>query len=103
MRSRVEEQAHAFTGMMSTVPSYASLSYVLVPNLAVPALWPFAVEAQQVLVAVGRTPNGKLLDADKAGVNVDERGFINVDKQLKTNVDNIFAIMRHCVTLVTFQ
>lgn len=50
------------------------------------------VRYDKVLVAVGRTPNGKLLDADKAGVNVDERGFINVDKQLKTNVDNIFAI-----------
>ncbi|WP_341502951.1 dihydrolipoyl dehydrogenase [Gallaecimonas sp. GXIMD4217] len=45
-----------------------------------------------VLVAIGRTPNGKNLDADKAGVNVDERGFINVDKQMRTNVPNIFAI-----------
>jgi dihydrolipoamide dehydrogenase len=45
-----------------------------------------------VLVAVGRTPNGKKLDADKAGVAVDERGFIPVDKQLRTNVDHIFAI-----------
>jgi dihydrolipoamide dehydrogenase len=45
-----------------------------------------------VLVAIGRAPNGKLLDAEKAGVNVDERGFINVDNQLRTNVDNIFAI-----------
>ena len=51
-----------------------------------------AVRYDKVVVAVGRTPNGKLLDADKAGVNVDERGFINVDKQLKTNVDHIFAI-----------
>ena len=45
-----------------------------------------------VLVAIGRTPNGKLLDAEKAGVNVDERGFINVDKQLRTNVPHIHAI-----------
>lgn len=45
-----------------------------------------------VLVAVGRTPNGKKVAADKAGVNVDDRGFIKVDKQLRTNVDNIFAI-----------
>ena len=45
-----------------------------------------------VLVAVGRTPNGKKLDADKAGVVVDERGFIPVDAQLRTNVPNIFAI-----------
>lgn len=45
-----------------------------------------------VLVAIGRTPNGKSLDADKAGVNVDERGFINVDKQMRTNVPHIYAI-----------
>lgn len=45
-----------------------------------------------VLVAIGRTPNGKSLDAEKAGVNVDERGFINVDKQLRTNVPHIYAI-----------
>jgi len=47
---------------------------------------------QQVLVAVGRKPNGGMIDADKAGVNVDERGFIKVDKQLRTNVPHIFAI-----------
>ena len=46
----------------------------------------------RVLMAVGRSPNGKLIDADKAGVIVDERGFIAVDKQQKTNVDHIFAI-----------
>jgi dihydrolipoamide dehydrogenase len=46
----------------------------------------------QILVAVGRTPNGKALDADKAGVNVDERGFIPVDKQQRTNVPGIYAI-----------
>ncbi len=45
-----------------------------------------------VLVAVGRRPNGLKVGADKAGVNVDEMGFISVDKQQKTNVDNIFAI-----------
>ncbi|MCQ8129423.1 dihydrolipoyl dehydrogenase [Methylomonas rivi] len=45
-----------------------------------------------VLVAVGRRPNGKLIAADKAGVNVDERGFIPVDKQGRTNVSHIFAI-----------
>lgn len=45
-----------------------------------------------VLVAIGRSPNGKLIDADKAGVQVDERGFIAVDKQQRTNVDHIFAI-----------
>ena len=46
----------------------------------------------RVLLAVGRSPNGKLIDADKAGVTVDERGFIAVDKQQRTNVDHIFAI-----------
>ena len=46
----------------------------------------------RVLVAVGRKPNGALLDAGKAGVRVDERGFIAVDKQMRTNVPHIFAI-----------
>lgn len=45
-----------------------------------------------VLSAVGRTPNGKKLDADKAGVAVGERGFIDVDSQMRTNVPHIFAI-----------
>lgn len=47
---------------------------------------------QQVLVSVGRKPNGGNINADKAGVNVDERGFIKVDNQLRTNVPHIFAI-----------
>ena len=46
----------------------------------------------RVLVAVGRRPNGKLIDADKAGVAVDARGFIPVDRQQRTNVAHIFAI-----------
>ncbi|RUO80056.1 dihydrolipoyl dehydrogenase [Idiomarina tyrosinivorans] len=50
------------------------------------------VKYDAVLVAVGRTPNGGKLDADKAGVNVDERGFIKVDSQMRTNVNHIFAI-----------
>ncbi|WP_426339371.1 dihydrolipoyl dehydrogenase [Pseudoduganella sp. S-14] len=45
-----------------------------------------------VLVAVGRSPNGKKLAADKAGVIVTDRGFINVDSQMRTNVPHIFAI-----------
>ncbi|OEZ69425.1 dihydrolipoyl dehydrogenase [Janthinobacterium sp. HH103] len=45
-----------------------------------------------VLVAVGRSPNGKKVAADKAGVNVTDRGFIEVDSQMRTNVPNIFAI-----------
>ena len=47
---------------------------------------------QQVLVAVGRKPNGGKIAADKAGVQVDERGFIAVDKQMRTNIPHIFAI-----------
>ncbi len=50
------------------------------------------VRYDKVLVAVGRKPNGKMFDADKAGVEVDDKGFINVDKQLRTNVNNIYAI-----------
>jgi dihydrolipoamide dehydrogenase len=46
----------------------------------------------KILVAVGRRPNGKLIGAENAGVRVDERGFIPVDKQLRTNVAHIFAI-----------
>ena len=46
----------------------------------------------RILVSVGRAPNGALLDADKAGVEVDEKGFIAVDNQQKTNVDHIYAI-----------
>jgi dihydrolipoamide dehydrogenase len=50
------------------------------------------VRYDKVLVAVGRRPNGKMVGADTAGVNVDDRGFINVDKQMRTNVEHIFAI-----------
>lgn len=46
----------------------------------------------KVLVAVGRSANGNKIDADKAGVAVDERGIIAVDKQMRTNVPHIFAI-----------
>jgi len=45
-----------------------------------------------VLQAVGRTPNGKKIAADKAGVDVTDRGFINVDIQMRTNAPHIFAI-----------
>ncbi len=46
----------------------------------------------RMLVAVGRRPNGHLIGADKAGIKVDEKGFIAVDKQLRTNVPHIYAI-----------
>ena len=45
-----------------------------------------------VLVAVGRSPNGKKIGAEKAGIAVTDRGFIDVDKQMRTNVAHIFAI-----------
>lgn len=46
----------------------------------------------RVLVAVGRKPNGNNIGAEKAGIAVDEKGFIAVNKQMKTNIDHIYAI-----------
>ncbi|WP_017173001.1 dihydrolipoyl dehydrogenase [Xanthomonas phaseoli] len=51
-----------------------------------------ATAYDRVLVAVGRSPNGKKIGADKAGVTITERGFIPVDRQMRTNVPHIFAI-----------
>jgi dihydrolipoamide dehydrogenase len=45
-----------------------------------------------VLVSVGRVPNGRLIGAERAGIAVDARGFVTVDRQMRTNVPNIFAI-----------
>ncbi len=53
---------------------------------------PEAQVYDRILVAVGRTPNGAGLDAERAGVAVDGRGFIPVDRQMRTNVPHIFAI-----------
>jgi dihydrolipoamide dehydrogenase len=53
---------------------------------------PAAKVFDRVLVAVGRTPNGGRIDAARAGVQVGERGFIAVDRQMRTNVPHIFAI-----------
>ncbi len=53
---------------------------------------PANTKYDRVLVSVGRTPNGGKLDAGKAGVVVTERGFIPVDRQMRTNVPHIFAI-----------
>ena len=50
------------------------------------------VRYDMVLVAAGRAPNGKLIGAENAGVAVSERGFIEVDKQMRTNVPHIYAI-----------
>lgn len=53
---------------------------------------PEGKEYDRVLVSVGRAPNGNKLSAEKAGVQVSDRGFIAVDKQMRTNVPHIFAI-----------
>lgn len=55
-----------------------------------PALEPQMYE--RVLIAVGRSPNGRTIGADAAGVLVNERGFVPVDRQMRTNVPHIFAI-----------
>ena len=47
---------------------------------------------ERMLVAVGRVPNGRAIGAELAGVNVSERGFIPVDRQMRTNVPHIFAV-----------
>jgi len=53
---------------------------------------PAATLFDRVLVSVGRSPNGGTIGADKAGVSVNDRGFITVDNQMRTNVPHIFAI-----------
>jgi dihydrolipoamide dehydrogenase len=45
-----------------------------------------------ILVAIGRRPNGRAVGADQAGINVDDAGFIQVDRQMRTNVPHIYAI-----------
>jgi dihydrolipoamide dehydrogenase len=72
------------TGMRATVPGIeVSFEGEKAPSVGV---------YDRVLVAVGRKANGGLLDAEQAGVNVDSRGIIAVDKQMRTNVAHIFAI-----------
>jgi dihydrolipoamide dehydrogenase len=82
-----------FNIMLSTkvtaVEAKEDALYVTFEGESVPA------EAQPydaVLVAVGRVPNGLSVDAEKAGIEVTERGFIEVDKQMRTNVAHIHAI-----------
>ena len=53
---------------------------------------PESKDYDRVLAAIGRKPNGKKIGAENVGVKVDERGFITIDKQCRTSVDNIFAI-----------
>lgn len=57
---------------------------------------PESLAVGQILVAVGRKPNGAKIAAEKAGVHVDEKGFIPVDKQMKTNIPHIYAIGDVC-------
>ena len=72
------------TGMRATIPGIeVSFEGKDAPEIGV---------YDRVLVAVGRRANGDRLDADKAGVEVGERGVISVDKQMRTNVPHIFAI-----------
>lgn len=72
------------TGMRATVPGIeVSFEGKNAPPVSV---------YDRVLVAIGRRANGDKLDAEKAGVNVDQRGIIAVDKQMRTNVPHIFAI-----------
>ena len=72
------------TGMRATVPGIeVSFEGDKAPSVGV---------YDRVLVAVGRRANGGMLDAEKAGVNVDQRGIIDVDKQMRTNISHIFAI-----------
>ena len=72
------------TGMRATVPGIeVSFEGDKAPSVGV---------YDRVLVAVGRRANGGMLDAEKAGVAVDQRGIIAVDNQMRTNVPHIFAI-----------
>jgi len=63
--------------------------YVMMEGKKAPTI---SLRYDAILVAIGRAPNGKLLDAEKAGINVNKLGFIPVDKQLRTNIPHIFAI-----------
>jgi len=50
------------------------------------------IKYDAILIAIGRKPNGNLIAADKAGININKYGYINVDKQMRTNISNIYAI-----------
>jgi dihydrolipoamide dehydrogenase len=89
-----KKNAHRFDNLMLNAKTVGAVAkkdgiYVSFEGAGAPK------EAQRydlVLQAVGRTPNGKKIGADKAGVTVSDRGFIEVDRQMRTNVPNIFAI-----------
>ena len=81
------ENIYLKTKVVSMSPDKSGINVVLAGKDA-----PAQDKFDQVLVAVGRQPNGAKLNATAAGVEVDERGFIHVDRQQRTNVENIFAI-----------
>jgi dihydrolipoamide dehydrogenase len=89
-----KKNAHRFDNLMLNTKTVGAVAkkdgiYVTFEGAGAPK------EAQRydlVLQAVGRTPNGKKIGADKAGVLVSDRGFIEVDRQMRTNIPNIFAI-----------
>ena len=89
-----KKNAHRFDNLMLNTKTVGAVAkkdgiYVTFEGASAPK------EAQRydlVLQAVGRTPNGKKIGADKAGVLVSDRGFIEVDRQMRTNIPNIFAI-----------
>ncbi len=82
------------TVAIEALPEGIKVSFAAVnPEGAAPQVsTPEAQLYDMVLVAVGRSPNGLKLAAEKAGVSVTERGFIPVDRQMRTNVPHIFAI-----------
>lgn len=89
-----KKNAHRFDNLMLNTKTVGAVAkkdgiYITFEGAGAPK------EAQRydlVLQAVGRTPNGKKIGADKAGVMVSDRGFIEVDRQMRTNIPNIFAI-----------
>jgi dihydrolipoamide dehydrogenase len=87
---RVQEQYEAIylnTKVAKIEPEQAGLKVSLEGKDA-----PETAVFDKILVAVGRSPNGKLINAEAAGVAVTDYGFIEVDQQMRTNVPHIFAI-----------
>ena len=53
---------------------------------------PLEIDSEQLLIATGRIPNSDLLDIEKSGIKINEKGFILVDEYLETNIEGIFAL-----------
>ena len=88
---RMYESIRLSTRVTAISPEDSGLR-VSFESAAEPASEPAAETFDRVLVAVGRRPNGDRIGAENAGVHVDKRGFIPVDRQQRTNVEHIFAI-----------